>query len=415
VLRVSRLRLLFVSFTFAQIISLFGDRLHQFSVIGMIGKVAPGSSFDLFQFALFSYVPILFLAPIFGALLDRTDKVAVLVIVDFARGAIVFGIPTLYYFMGSLYAFYISAFLLALANLMFAPAKSAVIPQIFGGPRLHQVNAVLWTLGIVGTILGLLLGGWIFDYRSWEMSFYCDGTSYLVSAIFLVPLIWAPRAARAPRRTMDPTPERSLPWYAGISGTIASIRDGVKLIRKNRSIALCVITQTSLFGLAGVLYVIGIARVQELFPQGKTLNLSIIGSALTVGLLVGSFLAVLIRGHVSSSRTIAYSTLLCGISLTGFGGARSMVPMTLYSFLMGIAMSPAFILTETVLQEQIPEAFRGRVFSSREVVTKTAFLAVSLLATAAAVVLDKVMMMVALGLFLAITGLLLRRRNFLDV
>jgi MFS family permease len=406
---------LFISFTFAQIISIFGDRLHQFSVIGMIGKVAPGSSFDLFQFALFSYVPILFFAPIFGALLDRSNKVTVLIVVDFIRGALIFAIPALYYLMDSLYAFYISAFFLALANLLFAPAKSAIIPQIFGGPRLHQVNAVLWTLGIIGTILGLFLGGWLFDYKSWEMSFYCDGASYLISVLFLMPLIWAPRVVPAPPRVMEPAPERSLRWYAGLSGTIASIMDGVELIRKNHRIAVCVITQTSLFGLAGVLYVIGIARVQELFPLGRTLNLSIIGSALTAGLLAGSFLAVFLRGHVSSSRTIAYASILCGVALMGFSGARSIVSMTVYSFLMGMAMSPAFILTETVLQEQIPEAFRGRVFSSREVVTKSAFLGVSMLAAAAAVIIDKVLMMAVVGLFLAVTGLLLRRRIFLDV
>ena len=54
------------SFTAAQMISILGDRLHQFSVVGMIGKVEPGSSVELFQLSIFMFLPVLLFAPVFG-------------------------------------------------------------------------------------------------------------------------------------------------------------------------------------------------------------------------------------------------------------------------------------------------------------------------------------------------------------
>ena len=154
----------------------------------MIGKIAPGSSGELFQFALASQLPILILAPLFGSLIDRSNKTAVLVIVDVVRGVIVLAVPAVYYAMGNLYAFYVTAFFLASANLLFAPAKSAVIPELFGKLPLLRLNAILWGLGIVGTLGGLLVGGWLFDFHTWELSFYTDGASYIISALFLLPL-----------------------------------------------------------------------------------------------------------------------------------------------------------------------------------------------------------------------------------
>ncbi|MHC4147195.1 MAG: hypothetical protein ACYSUD_20790, partial [Planctomycetota bacterium] len=62
-----------------------------------------------------------------------------------------------------------------------------------------------------------------------------------------------------------------------------------------------------------------------------------------------------------------------------------------------------------------PVDFRGRVFAAREVMIKTAFLAVSALATAVNTVVPKASILTALGLFLALLGVLLERMKWLDV
>jgi MFS family permease len=374
----------------------------------MIGRINPGDAVELYQLGLFSFLPVLVFSPFFGSLIDRSNKVMVLIVVDLIRGGIVLFVPALFYLMGNLYAFYLPVFLLSLANLWFAPAKSAVIPEIFGERYLLQINAVLWGLGIVGTLGGFLLGGWLIDYHTWEMSFYSDGASYLVSVVFLLPLLAVARERRnEQKRQREAAPDE------GTRGIIGSVREGLVLIRGNRPVLYGLITQTTLFGALGILYVIGIAYIQSVFPPGKTIYLSIVASAATVGLLAGSALAAGLRRRLSVNPVIALSVSILALSCIGVARTHTLLPMTVWALVMGISISPLFIVTETLLQVSTPDAFRGRVFSSREVATKASFLVMSTVATLATTLAGKEVILAGIGLVLAGLAMLLATKNFL--
>jgi MFS family permease len=394
-------------------VSIFGDRLHQFSVVGMIGRVAPGSSAELLQFALFGHLPVLLFAPFFGSLIDRANRTVVMIVVDIIRAGLVMSIPTLFHLLGNMYAFYIPICLLSLANLLFAPAKSAAIPEYFGALKLLRINAVLWGLGIIGTIGGFLLGGWLFDFRSWKLGFYYDALSYVISGLFLLPLFLLPQARR---RTATPeTGVREPGRSFGLTGLLRSVREGLVLVRTDRRIAYCIIAQASLFGVLGMLYVIGIARVQEVLPADKTIYLSAVAIAGTIGLLAGSAFSAAARKWMSFNRVVAHSTVLLAISLLGVSRVDSLIPLMAWAFILGFSVSPITVVTETLLQTSIPESFRGRVFSTREVGTKTTFLGMSLISTLSDVALDKATILLTIGVLLAVVGVWIERKNYLSV
>lgn len=405
------LKLCFYSFTLAQIISILGDRLHQFSVVGMIGRINPGDPLELFQLGLFSYVPVLVFAPLFGGIIDRISKASLLVVVDAIRGVIVLFIPALFDAMGNLYAFYIPVFVLSLANLWFSPTKSAIVPEVFGEKHLLQINAILWGTGIVGTFAGFLLGGWLFDFHSWRLSFYSDGVSYLISVVFLLPLLWIARRGERPSPGGGDAPRETPP--ARTVGLLASVRDGLSLIRGNRPVTFGLAVQTSLFASLGILYVIGLARVQSVLPAGKTIYLSVIASSGTLGLLAGSGLGIVMRRRLSVSPMVACSTVLFALTWIGVARTESFVPIIVWAFIMGVSMSPIFILTETLLQVETPRQFRGRVFSAREVLTRFSFLVTISIATLATAFISKELIMTCVGVVLAVSGVLLLSRNFL--
>jgi MFS family permease len=405
-----------ISFSIAQLISIFGDRLHQFSVVGMVGKIEPGSSFELLILSIFTHGPVLLFAPLFGSIIDRMHKGAVLVIADLFRGVLVLFLPALFLYFDSLYAFYIPVALLSLANLMFSPAKSAIIPEMVAESRLVRVNAMLWGIGIVGTILGFLLGGWLFDYHSWQLSFYTDGASYLFSVLLLLPLLLLPRSVPADAQPLRFG--RKITWKAPqalVTNVLVSIREGIVLIRKNNIVGVSLITQTALFGLGGLLYVICIAHIQEISPPDKTTFLSTAAVAGTVGLLAGSLVAGAYRGALTSHYIVSIATILIGISLIGIAKSHSLLTISIWTAILGTAASPVIIFTETLLQKHIPENFRGRVFATREVLTKTSFLALAVLATIVNTFVSKVLILVSVGLFLALLGMLLERKKYLHV
>lgn len=336
-----------------------------------------------------------------------------MIVVDVIRAGLVLSIPTLFHLMGNMYAFYIPICLLSLANLLFAPAKSAAIPEYFGALKLLRINAVLWGLGIIGTIGGFLLGGWLFDFRSWKLGFYYDALSYVISALFLLPLFVLPQARR--RTAIPETGVREPGRSLGLTGLFRSVREGLVLVRTDRRIAYCIIAQASLFGVLGMLYVIGIARVQEVLPADKTIYLSAVAIAGTVGLLAGSAFSAAARKWMSFNRVVAHSTVLLAVSLLGVSRVDSLIALMAWAFVLGFSVSPITVVTETLLQTSIPESFRGRVFSTREVVTKTTFLGMSLISTLSDVALDKAMILLTIGVLLAVVGVWIERKDYLSV
>ncbi|MGD8414029.1 MAG: MFS transporter [Candidatus Latescibacterota bacterium] len=405
-------------FGVSQFVSIFADRLKQLSLVGLVGLVNPGSSAELLELGLFMHLPMLLFAPLFGALLDRWNKVAVITAVDFARAAMIVVIPFAYNSLGSIYPVYFVVLFVSLADLLFSPARSALIPQLTTPDRLLQVNAVFWGLAMVGTLGGFALTGWFFDYHSWEDSFVANAISYAAAGAIMLPVLGLLRSANgagSAKSTGSGSPRPRPTIIESIREVALAIRDGVELIRRNRTIAVSLTTQSGVFAFGGVIYVIGISHIQQVFPPGKTIYLSAVATSFLVGLLLGAWIAGYFRNRTTSQRTIAVATLLSGVAVVGIGRTDTVVPMSIWAAVVGLAASPVYIFTETLLQEQSPANFRGRVFAAREVMIKTAFLLASAVATALNTVVPKGPILAGLGLFLALLGVLLERMRWLDV
>ena len=400
---------------FVSLFAVAADRLKQFSFVGMLGIYAPGSSFELLKLNLFMQLPMLIFSPLVGVLLDRWDKSAVMFVACVLRAGIILTIPRFFELTGSsLYALYSIAFVLAIADLAFAPARAAVLPDLVAPDRLLQANAAFWTIGIVGTLGGVLYGGWIFDYHSWQAGFFSDAAAYAIAAAVTLPVAVIYMLHTRAQPQPPPSPARRTPGLLmGIRIVARSIRDGVTLIRDDKTIALGLITQSGMFAVGGVLSVIGIARIQEVAPEGKALFLSIVAASLVTGLIVGSGLASLYRRTIKVQRTISVCALLTGVALTGLGRTETIVPLSVWAAILGLGMSPAFIVTETMIQHKSPRSHLGRVFAAREALVKAAYLAAATLGTAVNAVLAKPTILVVLGLFLALFGVLLERSRWL--
>lgn len=407
--------LLLVLLGVVNLLAVGADRLKQFSYVGMLGLYAPGSSFELLKLNLFMQVPMLLFSPLVGVLLDQWNKSVVMVVASLFRAAILVCVPFLFELSGSsLYMLYGTAFVLAIADLTFAPARSAVLPELVSSERLLQTNAAFWTIGIVGTLGGVLYGGWVFDYHSWQAGFVSDAVAYAIAGALTLPVVVIYTMHVHAHPPQSPTLARHRPGLlTGIRAMSHSIRDGLELIRNDRSIALGLITQSGMFAAGGVVSVIGIARIQEVAPVGTASFLSIVAASLVTGLIVGSGLASIYRRTIKLQRTIAVSAMLTGVALTGMGRTETIVPLSVWAAILGLAMSPAFIITETLIQHKSPRTHLGRVFAAREALIKAAYLAAAALATAVNTVVSKPTILVVLGLFLALLGVLLERSRWL--
>ncbi len=386
---------LLTSFWIAQAVSLFGDRLNNFSLVALINRFAENPGMTLSKVYLAMYLPIFILAPLIGVLLDKLDKRWVLVITDALRGALVMLIPPLFVRADSFLPVYGVVFLLAVGNLFFLPAKSGLVPELVPEERLVKINSTLWVAGIVGVVGGFLGGGFIFDYLSWPACFYLDGATYIVSSALLVSIALYRGEADS---TPPPAGTRSL-------SLVAAIREGIRAARVDRDIRGPLVLQTLIFFAAGGFSVLAIVLVRDASPPGSSLGLSAAGLSVGLGMGAGSIVAnhlpadPLIRRRFESGLLFLFAPGTAAVAAGGLGLICS------GAFACGLAASPLMIVTESELQRHITSEMRGRIFSFREILTRSFFLLSAFLFSALGDFAGKGLLLFLLGLFLALSGI----------
>lgn len=389
---------LFTAFWAAQAVSLFGDRLNNFSLAALVNRFSDDPSFQLSGIYAAMYLPVFLLAPAAGVIVDRLSKRWVLAATDLARGLLVLLIPVAFTSTGSFIPVMAVVFVISTGNLLFLPAKSALLPEIVHPEKLVKVNSILWIAGIVGVIGGFLGGGIIFDYFSWESAFYLDGATYIFSALLLTLI-----ALKLPRSCVpgggpatDEAPRKGF-WH--------SAAEGLAEIRGNRSLTAPLGVQALIFFGAGGFSVLAVVFIREVSVAGTSMGLAAAGLSAGAGMAAGSVLAHRIGGKAKKKAEgmlfILFAPAAAAIALSS-----SLTMVCAGMFVAGLAATPLFVISESQLQARIPPPLRGRVFSLREVLTRSLFLASSFLMSFLGRMAGKGVILVLLGLFLAIFGLI---------
>lgn len=388
---------LLTAFWTAQAISLFGDRLNNFSLAALVNRFSDDPSLQLSGIYAAMYLPVFLLAPVAGVIVDRLSKRWVLAVTDLSRGLLVFLIPAVFTSTESFIPVMAVVFLISTGNLLFLPAKSGLLPEIVHPDKLVKVNSILWIAGIAGVIGGFLGGGIIFDYFSWQTAFYIDGATYIFSALLLALI--ALRLQRSPVGSgAEPTAPESIRrgfWH--------SAAEGFAEIRGNRSLSAPLGVQALIFFGAGGFSVLAVVFIKEVSEAGSSMGLAAAGLSAGAGMAAGSLLASRL-GRKAGRKTESVLFVLFAPAAAIVALSSSLVTLCAGMFVAGFTATPLFVIAESQLQARIPAHLSGRVFSLREVLTRSLFLASSFLMSFLGRMAGKGAILVLLGLFLAVSG-----------
>ena len=359
----------FCVFCASQTVSQFGDKLDHRALIALLGVLATGSSSALAQLAFFFTLPVLLFGPISGALVDRWDRKKVMVTCDLLRGGLVALVPLAVFLTHSLWSVYTIVFLVFLFGLFFNNAKMSIIPNLVEKDQLLAANSVNTLIGRVATVLAFFLGDLVVYWRGWgrlsmegwEASFYLDGATFLVSAlaIGLITVVVLRPAAPA---------EEHLPkgvLFRTFHRTFHDIREGIKLILKNKAITFVMASVVVLTFVGASVYVLAVPIVESELHVGA-FSVGTLGAILAVGMVVGSFLFGSLGHRVRKSTVIIAGFTFIGILMTVFSALRSFLVTSITIGVAGVALAPVMISQDTLLHEVVPEEIRGRIFGTRE-------------------------------------------------
>ncbi len=341
-----------------QLISLFGDRVHQVAIAAIV-FVLTGSPIAVALVFVSATLPNLLFGPIAGTLVDRWDHREVLVVSDILRAAVVFIMPIAA--TANIWLVYPLAFLLTTISIFFRPARIAILPRLVREDELLTANSALWIGETLADVIGFPLAGLFVAVVADAVSiaFWFDGATYLASALLLSTLIPRPVQSEAP------TGARS---DADAAGFREELLTGWRFLRNEpvllANTLLAVVAQLTVGVLIGQTAVFA----EHVFGgQGFDWRAvyGFIEGSQGAGNLIGGFVIGLVGVRLAKGRMIIVGYVVLGLLTTVMALSGNLGVVLSIAFGIGIANMLFIIPSQTLFQERTPGNLIGRVVGFR--------------------------------------------------
>jgi MFS family permease len=338
-----------------QLISLFGDRIHQIALAFLVleatdSAIAVGLTF----FA--ATLPNLVIGPIAGALVDRWDQKRVMIVSDLLRAAIVLMVP--FAATVNILLVYPLVFGLTTVSIFFRPARTAVIPRIVREDELVAANSAVWLADSMADVIGYPLATLFVTFlgSALAVAFWLDAVTYVASALLIVTM------------TIPPLARVAAGAVPGLRGLRDELVAGWRFLRGD--VVLLHNTIQAVVGQFAIGITIGLMAVyaQDVLVSdvfGPKARYGFIEAAIGIGNLLGGFVIGLVGAKVARGRMViagyvGYGACVAGLALTGNLGVALGLALA-----MGVANMMFVIPTQTLFMERTPGDMIGRVISFR--------------------------------------------------
>jgi len=347
----------------AQGVSALGDWIGFIAITALAARIGGRSPEGAVSLVLSArLVPGFFLAPVAGVFVDRWDRRRVMVTCDVGRGLVLAVLP----FARTIPVLVLASFALELLTLMWSPAKEASVPNLVPTEGLANANSLslavaYGTFPVASALFAFLakvaqwLGGiralHLLQVRQESVALWVDVLTFFVSAGIISTLV-------LPRRSV-----RHGDGHREFAGTFAELRDGWRFIALNpvvRAVILGVAT-----GLIGGAMVVPLGPVisKEVFGAG-TAGFGVLLTALGTGLAIGIVGLSVVQRRLPHERVFVAALLGAGSCLVAGASMSSLATAWVLVAAMGVCAGTVYALGFAILQANVEDNLRGRVFAS---------------------------------------------------
>jgi MFS family permease len=349
-----------------QLISMFGDRVHQIALAFLVLGLTNSLVAVAFVFVAAS-LPNLLLSPVAGALVDRWNQRDVLIVSDLLRAAAVLVIPVAA--ITNVLLVYPLVFVVTSISIFFRPARVAVLPRIVGRDELLTANSAMWTGETLADVIGYPLAGIFVAFLgpAIALAFWIDAATYAASAI-LIASIAIPAVQRPAKMPAVESASAGGDAYTA-SGVIAEMREGFKFLRGDPVLFANTIqaafAQVAVGSLTALMPTFVKDVVGPLTSVDPEAGYAFLETSLGAGNLLGGFVIGLIGMKAVKGLAINAGYILWGLCIIAFAVSGSFALDLGILFGGGIANMVFVIPSQTLFQERTPPELIGRVVSFR--------------------------------------------------
>ncbi len=335
---------------YGQVVSELGDWLNSIAIYMLVIQLG-GGGMAMALTMMAKLMPVFFVSPLAGVLIDRVDRRAILMASDLLR----FVVVLCFLFVdapGELWLLYTLVIIeIALAG-FFEPARSAMIPSLTKREELVSANALSGSTWSVMVAVGAALGGVLVSWFGIQTAFIIDACTFLVSAFFISRI----PGSKPPKR---PDSEIKRAFFQDLV-------DAGQYLKKEPGILALALLKSGLAMAGGIMTLIPLyaARIYSA-PEMVSMAIGIIYSGRGIGAALGPPLVRRLFGDTSQALRAAISGafLLGAVAYLLFSRSESLVMATASIGLATFFGSIVWVFSSALIHLEAEDQYLGRIFS----------------------------------------------------
>jgi MFS family permease len=307
------------------------------------------------------FVPPMFLAPLFGALVDRWSRRWCAIVADAIRAAAFVGLA----FIPNFGATLALALIAGSAGALSKPALLAGLPEVVDRGRLSQATALFGALTELGYTLGPAVAALTFVFTGPKWLLVADAVTFALSSAILMSLRFG--RARAP---VDPLQDRA--------SLLREAKQGLGTLARLPAARTAIVATSSVLLFGGMVNVgeLLLARKLGAGASGYSLFVAVSGAGIAIGSLMGASggeLPGLVRRFLAG-------ILLAAAGLLGTAAAPTLASAVLCLAVLGFGNGLVIVYERLIIQATVGDELLGRAFGAQAALDGFAFAASYLVA-----------------------------------
>lgn len=293
-------------------------------------------------------LPIFFVTPLAGHLIDRVDRRRIMIVVDLVR-TLACLLPLFARTPALLPFAYVGVVIISIGSAYFEPASQAALPNLVKPEELGPATVLMGSTWGTMLAIGAALGGLVTMMFGRDLSFVVDSASFLLSALVLMRMRGRFSEERATHEEHPPIVE--------------SVKETARYARTHPRV-LALLGVKGGYGMgAGIIALLSVYG-KEVFHAGAV-GIGLLFAARGLGALFGPFLIRLVaKNDEAQYRGIGVAVLAFGSGYAGLALSPTLMAGLFWIFVAHLGGGAAWQVSTYGLQRESGDWIRGRVFSA---------------------------------------------------
>lgn len=310
---------------------------------------------DALFIVLMTFLPYTLFSPFVGVLIDRWNRRRLLIGANALRAVVLALILALGLERIGDPALYVSLLLVLAGTRILLAIKGASLPAVLDERNLMQGNAI----SQAGSALFQLFGAGVALVAAEQV----DAPPILVAGV----VVYAVATVAAAGTRKLGYPRRTVPLSQEIGRLVRDLRDGVVEVARRAGAGIALSSFLVVRSML-TLTVLATGFLSRRFIAEESSTAVVAGAVGALGAGLGFVVAHALKDRVAPSRIVSAALLLGGAGMMAFGGIISLVGISLMAFTVGLSFFLGKVGVDTMMQQALDDAFRGRGFSFQDIV-----------------------------------------------